>query len=231
MKTLLVLAAALAMLRAADAQAVVIERHDPFATGTQYDNLYDMETQLTFKGVVTGIQRIRPTRKGELEVTMLVKNNESGGTAVVELGPSWYVDRQAVSIDIKDEVQVTGSKIMLNGRGVILAKLVQVGTDVLALRRPSGVPYWRTFVPIVPIDNRGPVSGEFEGYRAYGEDGSMYSGLVYRGPFNNMLVDLGPQWYGQPNGYVIPFGPNTFIAMNGNYWLGPYPGYFMSYRF
>ena len=231
MKTILILATALAIFRAAGAQAVVIERHDPFATGTQYDNLYDMDTQLTFKGVVTGIQRIKPTSKGELEVSLLVKNSEGGGTAVVELGPSWYVDRQAVSIDIKDEVQVTGSKIILNGRGIVLAKLVQVGTDVLALRRPSGVPYWQTTVSIIPIDDRGPVSGEFEGYRAYGEDGSMYSGLIYRGPFNNMLVDLGPQWFGQPAGYMIPFGRNTLIATNGNYWMGPYPGSFINFRF
>ena len=59
----------------------------------------------------------------------------------------------------------------------------------------------------------------------------MYSGLIYRSPFNYTVLDLGPQWYGPTNGYLIPFNQNTFIVTNGNFYLGPYPGYFMGFRF
>jgi hypothetical protein len=230
MKSILVLAALFVVVNAAGAQAVIVERHNPFATGTRYDGLYDMDTQLTFKGVVTGIQRVRPSANSELEVSLIVKNEEGGGTITVELGPSWYVDRQAVQIEIKDEAQITGSKVMIGGRGVILAKLVQVGTEVLALRRPSGIPYWFTKPPVTPLGNDNHEPSTFEGYRAYGQDGTMYSGLIYRAPFNNLIVDLGPQWYDQPSSYVIPFGPNIHIATNGNHWLG-YPGYYGRFRF
>jgi len=227
------LAGALLIASIGFTQPVVLERRmGGYATGSPYNLLYNQKSQITFDGVVTGIQRVNPMPGMDVGVTLLVKNDDGGGTAVVELGPAWFVDRQMLQIKVKDRVSVTGSKVMIDGRGVILAKLVQVDTDVLALRRPNGVPYWDVGTPVV---NAGPypglqnLTGQIEEYRVYRADGSMYSGLVLNTPGGTVQVDLGPQWFIGPQGFVFPVGstisigtPNLRVPYNGSlpvYWF------------
>jgi len=234
MKSLLILGAFLTFASSVAAQEIIVDRSGSYSSSTPYDGLYDLDTQLTFRGVVTGIQRLRPGPNMDVTVTLLVKNDDGGGTAVVELGPSWYVDRQALQVRVKDAVQVTGSKIMVDGDGVILAKLVQVSTEVLALRRPNGVPYWATSALLVPIGpNADSIanSGSFGSYRYFTEDGGIYSGLLFNLPYSNVMMDMGPLWYGQPPGFVIPFSSNVSIGTTGTYWLGGMRGYIPVLRF
>ena len=234
MKTLLGIATAIALSSSILAQEIVVNRTGAVSSSTPYDFAYDMESQITFRGIVSGIQRLQPSPNSDAIVTLLVKNDDGGGTAVVELGPSWFVDRQALQIKVKDAVQVTGSKIMVEGKGVILAKLVQVATEVLALRRPNGVPYWTTSAAIVPL---GPYngaianSGSFNTYRYFTEDGSVYSGLLFSSPYSNVTMDMGPMWFNQPPGFVVPFAPNISIGTTGTYWLGGMSGYIPVFRF
>ncbi|HJP83515.1 MAG TPA: hypothetical protein VJ835_08420 [Fimbriimonadaceae bacterium] len=209
----------------ASAQTVIVDRRmGGFAANSAYNRLYNQRSQLTFTGVVTGIQHVRPMADMETGVTLLVKNDDGGGTAIVELGPDWFVDRQTVQIKLKDRVTVTGSKILLDGRGIILAKLVQKGAQVLALRRPSGVPYWDIATPIVlgPDPNVTEITGTLEEYQTFTANGVPYSGLALRTGGGNLLVDLGPQWFIEPQGFTFPFGSTVTIATSGTYRIDPY---------
>ena len=60
----------------------------------------------------------------------------------VHLGPSWYMEKQAVTIAAGDKVEVTGSRIMYRGKPTIIAAEVKKGDQVLKLRDASGVPAW-----------------------------------------------------------------------------------------
>lgn len=199
----------------ASTQTVIVDRMGGYAANSRYNRLYNQRTQLTFTGVITGIQRVKPMNDMETGVTVLVKNDDGGGTAVVELGPTWFVDRQTLQLKVKDKVSVTGSKIMMNGRGIILAKLVQSGSLVLALRRPNGVPYWDVANPVVnlgPDPNVFELTGTLEEYETFDVNGVGYSGLALRTAGGNVLVDLGPRWFIEPQGFVFPFGSSVTVA-------------------
>lgn len=220
----------------AASQTVVVNRMGGYAYNSPYNRLYNPRTQITFTGVVTGIQRVKPAPDMDTGVTLLVKNDAGGGTAVVDLGPAWFVDQQATKIRAKTKVQVTGSKVMVDGRGVILAKLVKSGNNVLAMRRPNGRPYWDIYEPVVAT-NLGPdpnvfeITGTVEAYRIFGDGDDRYSGLVLRTPDGTLTVDLGPQWFFQPQGFV--FNPGSTIVIGGSsaFRADPYANVIPAYWF
>ena len=89
----------------APTQAVVNDaRLGGYAYNSPYNKLYNLRTQITFTGTVTGIQKVSPLPGMAEGTTMLVKNDSGGGTAVVELGPSWFVDRQVAKVKTKQHV-------------------------------------------------------------------------------------------------------------------------------
>ncbi len=68
---------------------------------------------------------------------------QSGSELVtVHLGPKWFVERQDVQIEPKNEVVVTGSRILVAGGTVIAAATVVRGEQTLHLRDAAGVPRW-----------------------------------------------------------------------------------------
>lgn len=217
------------------AQTVVVDRMGGYAYNSPYNRLYNQRSQITFTGVVTGIQRVKPTPNMDTGVTLLVKNDAGGGTAVVDLGPAWFVDQQVTKIRSKDKIQVTGSKVMVDGRGVILAKLVKSGNNVLALRRPDGRPYWDIYEPVVanlgPDPNVIEITGTVEAYRIFGEGADRYAGLVLQTPDGTLTVDLGPQWFFQPQGFVFNNGSTVIIGGSRTFRLDPYANVIPAYWF
>ena len=166
-----------------------------------YGRYFQAGTSLTFQGRVTGLQVDRPASGAEPEVTLLVKNRDGGGTAVVNLGPKWFIDNQTAKVRVGDTVQVSGRKILVDGRGIILASQVVLhgqGGDVLALRRPGGRAYWTgvevaesTIPPIGPNTLNGTVSG----LTTYTLDNVPYAAAIIQSGAGSTVVDLGPQWY------------------------------------
>lgn len=193
-----------------------------YAYNSPYNQFYSMRTQVTFSGIVTGIQKISPMAGMDIGTTLLVKNDDGGGTAIVELGPTWYVDQQVAKVKSKQRVQVTGSKVLINGRGVILAKLVKVGNQVLALRRPNGSPYWDAMMPAAdlgPDPNVTEISGTVQAIRTYGIGQDATSGMVVQTSNGTMIVDLGPTWYYDRQGFAFPHGSTVFVTGPGDYIL------------
>ncbi len=191
MKAPLVLGIALAFSASALTQTVIVDnRMGGYAYNSTYNRLYNLRNQVTFTGVVTGIQRVKPMSNMDTGVTLLVKNDDGGGTAVVELGPAWFVDRQIAKIKPKQRVTVVGSKVFVDGRGVILAKLVKAGSEVLALRRPAGRPYWDIAEPVVlgPDPNVFEITGVVTDYGIYGTGDNQYAGAVLQTPGGTVTI-------------------------------------------
>jgi uncharacterized Zn-binding protein involved in type VI secretion len=64
------------------------------------------------------------------------------GTLAVHLGPEWHVSRQEVTIEVHDEVEVTGSRIVFKGERVVIAAELRKGDQTLVLRDARGIPVW-----------------------------------------------------------------------------------------
>ena len=101
---------------------------------------YNLQTVVTVSGVV--VSKTRPAVQQGLPYLVYLTVQTGEGPIAVFLGPSLYVDQLPVEIKALDRIQVTGSKVMWEGKPVILAAEVKKGDQVLKLRDRNGVPLW-----------------------------------------------------------------------------------------
>ena len=100
--------------------------------------LYDPQTVATVSGVVVSLTP--PQAEAGLPYLAYLTLRTETGKIKVFLGPSLYVDKLPVQINVLDKIQVTGSKITWEGKPVILAAEVKKGDQVLKLRETNGTP-------------------------------------------------------------------------------------------
>ncbi|MFI5385259.1 MAG: hypothetical protein ACHQ50_03975 [Fimbriimonadales bacterium] len=178
-------------------QPVVISGDAGFNADSPYNRLYNTRTVVTFSGRVAGVTVAAPLEGMGNAVTILVKTAK-GETWHVDVGPEWYVNNQRTRILIKDEVRVTGSRVKIDGLDAILAEQIVKAKSVLALRRPSGRPYWDA-VSSAPQDGGiepQTLGGQITKIDTFvdGTNGPVER-LNLRTDDGDVLVALGPEWF------------------------------------
>ncbi len=103
-------------------------------------NLYNPQSVVTVAGTV--VSKTPPQAKKELPYLVYLNLQTGEGKITIFLGPSLYVNKLPVQIQVLDRIQVTGSQITWEGSPVILAAEVKRGKDIIKLRDPKGVPVW-----------------------------------------------------------------------------------------
>ncbi len=111
-----------------------------WGAGTPYNRMYDPKTVETINGEVVSVDLITPKKGMGYGVHLTVKTAKE--TLSVHLGPGWYIENQDTKIKPKDKVEITGSKITLEGKPVIIAAEVKKGDEILKLRDEKGFPLW-----------------------------------------------------------------------------------------
>jgi hypothetical protein len=100
---------------------------------------FDAKAVETVQGEILAVDRISRRRHEGVHLML--------GTATeklrVDLGPSFYVDAQALKLAAGDRVEVRGARTTIGGKPALIAQEVRRGTEVLALRDASGLPLWR----------------------------------------------------------------------------------------
>jgi hypothetical protein len=109
-------------------------------SGSGYNRMYDPKTVETISGEVASVEKITPRRGMSYGLHLMVKTD--GETISVHLGPSWFIERQDITIEPKDKIVVTGSRITYQGKPAIIAAEVRKGDEILKLRDENGTPYW-----------------------------------------------------------------------------------------
>lgn len=219
MKTPALLAGALVVASAlALTQAVRLDRSGGFGADSPYNRLYNSRNIVTFEGRVTGLQVGSPMSNVGETVSLLVKAS-NGGTALVDLGPRWFVDNQVAKVKVGDRVRVTGSKVLVNGRGLILASNVVRNGLVLGLRRPNGSPYWVAYqtTPNPPVpSNATPVTGTIQSFESYTINGVPHESAVLETNNGTLRIDLGPQWFYSRQNVIYQPGDNLVVYTGPN---------------
>ncbi|HJS57339.1 MAG TPA: DNA-binding protein [Vicinamibacteria bacterium] len=110
------------------------------APGTAPAGQYDPDTVTTLRGTVTNVAVIsrRGGRAGGVHVVF--QSGEATHEAV--LGPSWFLEREGVSIAKGDSVEVTGSLVDSDGTDVLIAAQLKKGEKTVRLRDEQGFPAW-----------------------------------------------------------------------------------------
>ena len=101
---------------------------------------YDVKTAETFGGKALSIEKTAPAKRRGDWVNLLLQTGKE--TIAVQLGPAWYIDKQRPRIHPNDIIKVTGSRVTMNGRSIIVAADVMKGNELLKLREANGVPVW-----------------------------------------------------------------------------------------
>ncbi len=111
-----------------------------WGAGDPYSRLYDPKTVETLSGEVMSLEKFTPGKRISYGVHFTLKTDKE--TIPVHLGPSWYVEKQAVTITPGDKVEVNGSRITYEGKPTIIAAEVKKDGQALKLRDANGVPAW-----------------------------------------------------------------------------------------
>lgn len=205
------------MLTLAMAQPVVISGNAGYNADSPYNRLYNTSTVFTFKGRVTGIQ-VAPPMKGMGNIVTLVVKSTSGKTWQVDVGPEWYISNQHTQIKMKDNIQVTGSRVNINDHDVVLAEQIVKGKNVLALRRPMGRPYWDAVWASAPSDQKSSklITGTITSIDNFvdGTNGATQRITIHTDD-GDFQVALAPQWFMERQAVQLSLGSmvdvNAFV--------------------
>jgi hypothetical protein len=100
--------------------------------------MYNPQMEETISGQVSSVDTVAT---GPYQgVHLKVKTDKE--TLPVLLGPRSYLDKQDVKFSEGDKVEVTGSRVTMDGKPAIIAKQVTKGDKTLELRDDRGVPKW-----------------------------------------------------------------------------------------
>jgi hypothetical protein len=134
----LLIAAALPLAASAQAPADGGGAGPGWRRGGQGARLFDPATVTTVEGEILEIQRIPRGRRGE-GIHLTLAGNEK---LAVHVGPSFFVDQQALKLAKGDQIAVKGSRITPDGEPTVIAQEITRDTETMVLRDASGFPVW-----------------------------------------------------------------------------------------
>lgn len=100
---------------------------------------YDVTKEVKIKGAIEDVKEMTMA-KGEAGVHLMVKTATE--TLEVRLCPSGYLKDFEVAFAKGQTVEVTGSRIKIEDKDVILAREVVLGNNTVVLRDNKGAPVW-----------------------------------------------------------------------------------------
>jgi hypothetical protein len=106
----------------------------------QYHRAFKKDSIQTVEGSIGDMRKAAPM-SGMDEAAMLNLQTDKE-TIPVHLGPAWFIERQDRQFNQGERIKVTGSRVELNGKAVIIATEVERGNDTLRLREKNGRPCW-----------------------------------------------------------------------------------------
>ncbi|MDE3148025.1 MAG: DNA-binding protein [Acidobacteriota bacterium] len=101
--------------------------------------LYNTATETTLQGTVSAVTN--PVgRRGQSGTHLSLQSG--GQTYDVHVGPSTYIANAGFTFAAGDRIEVTGSKVQLNGADAIIAREITKDGKLLTLRDKQGFPKW-----------------------------------------------------------------------------------------
>lgn len=100
---------------------------------------YDPKSEVTVSGTVDRVAQQNGYRDSQGTHLFLKTGTD---TIEVHVGPSDYVASEHFSFATGDVVEVTGSKVKMQDRDVLLAREIKKEGKTLVLRNAQGVPNW-----------------------------------------------------------------------------------------
>ncbi|MDP3541017.1 MAG: hypothetical protein Q8T11_00960 [Elusimicrobiota bacterium] len=105
-----------------------------------YARSFNPKTVETLEGEVAKVEPVSPRRgmSPGLHLTLKTAKEE----VPVHLGPQWFLERQEFSVEPKERLSVTGSRVMIDGKAAVIASELRKDGMTLVLRDAQGYPVW-----------------------------------------------------------------------------------------
>jgi hypothetical protein len=100
---------------------------------------YDTSTEVTMSGTVEKVES-QIGKMGWKGTHLVVRFDAE--TLTVHVGPSNYLARQGFAFAEGDQIEVTGSKMNVEGHDVLVAREIKRDGKLLTLRNRQGIPTW-----------------------------------------------------------------------------------------
>ena len=109
--------------------------------GMHYGTMWDAGSVTTVSGEVTAVEKYTPGRGGSsYGLRLTIKTAKE--TLPIILGPAGYVEQQHFALAPKDQVEIKGSRLSIEGQPTVIAAEVKKGDQILKLRDDKGIPLW-----------------------------------------------------------------------------------------
>ena len=129
---------ALGLMVSALVIASAAQAADPPKSGRAGMPVYDASTEVTLSGAV---DKITEHRHGRMQGKHLWLKTASE-TIEVHLGPAAFLAKEKFAVSPSDQIEVTGSRVKIEGADALIARSVKKGETTWALRDGQGVPNW-----------------------------------------------------------------------------------------
>jgi hypothetical protein len=106
----------------------------------KYQQLYTTGSVTTVSGVVQSVYLDTPPGVRIQAVYLSLKTDAE--SIPVQLGPESFIQKLTTKFEKGDKVEVTGAKVTVDGKTMILAAQVKKGAENVVFRNSSGVPVW-----------------------------------------------------------------------------------------
>lgn len=104
-----------------------------------FDRKYDRSTQTNIQGTIKSIEKVYGN-KSYAGIHLVIQT--TSGEIPVHLGPQWYIEKQSISFNVGDKIEVEGSRVTINNKPALIARKVKKGKEILELRNQDGIPLW-----------------------------------------------------------------------------------------
>lgn len=120
-----------------------LAQDDGWGRNSEYTKKFNPKTVVTIKGKVTKIDReARPLQGMDKGFAATIQTDK--GEELVQVGPLWFTSYFKQKWDVKpgDQVEVTGSRVTIGGKPVIMAMQGKKGALKMTCRSKQGKPVW-----------------------------------------------------------------------------------------
>jgi len=114
---------------------------DAWKSGSSFNRKFDPGKVTSVQGTIQSISTFEPERGAASGIQLKVKTSE-GDTMTVYTGPQQYIQQQDISLSSGKKIEVTGSKVQMDGQTVILASQITSDNQTVQLRDSQGNPQW-----------------------------------------------------------------------------------------
>lgn len=101
---------------------------------------FDPANQTTIKGVIEQVNNYECPISGTMGSHLTVRSGPD--TVEVHLAASKFLNEYGIAFTKGDSVEVTGTKVVFDGKPALLARQITVGDRTYSFRNDKGIPLW-----------------------------------------------------------------------------------------